>query len=401
MISLPQTGTTCSESIDKMNHVVLINDHPFKGGIGKYVFHLYNEFLEIQPEHYSFQLLLQNVPSHASLESWTGWDPKTCDSLDMSVQYRPSWAKQRGFGKIYQLTSLYYFPKKIPVNFSLYHISSQMMGNSVRYVSPTVITCHDIIALRVRSNYSELARYLRAKHIASLVNASGIIFISEHTKNDFLTQFDYKEENTSVIHHGVSDTFQPRDKEVCREELRLPLNRPIILHIGTEEARKNTETILRAIHTLRKQDPAVLLVRIGGQSSRSRKLIEKLGLEKNTLYIQNQSELSIAHFYNAADVFVFPSTYEGFGLPVLEAMKSGCPVIASNATSIPEITGDAAVLLNPRDVNGFTKSIETILDDASLQIQMSKKGIERAHQFNWRKTALKTLDVYWKILNTS
>ena len=383
-----------------MKRILVVNDHPVQGGIGKYVFHLYKELLNTQHEDYTFSLLFQNVPLKASLGGWSGWGPETSLTNTLSVQYRPWWAKQRGFGKIYQLASLYYFPRKIFKGFSLYHISSQMMGNSVRYVSPTVVTCHDVIPLRVKSNYSTLTRHLRARHISSLLQASRLIFISKHTKTDFLSQFDYKEESTHVIPHGASDAFQPRDKAACREGLKLSLERPIILHVGTEERRKNTETLLRIIHSLKKQDPAVLLIRIGGQSSRSRRLIQKLNIEDNILYVQNQSEEALAQFYNAADVFVFPSTYEGFGLPVLEALKSGCPVVASNATSIPEITGNAAILVHPRDTVGFANSIETVLNDTSLQIRMSEKGIEQARPFSWKKVAEKTLGMYQKILDT-
>ena len=109
-----------------MKRVLVVNDHPVQGGIGKYVFHLYKELLNTQHEDYTFSLLFQNVPLKASLGGWSGWGPETSLTNTLSVQYRPWWAKQRGFGKIYQLASLYYFPRKIFKDFS---------GASLNYVA--------------------------------------------------------------------------------------------------------------------------------------------------------------------------------------------------------------------------------------------------------------------------
>lgn len=178
------------------------------------------------------------------------------------------------------------------------------------------------------------------------------------------------------------------------------MNRPIVLYIGSEAPRKNIETLLSSIHRVKKQIPDILLVRVGTQKKRSRNLIEKLCLEKNILYFNNQLEEALAKFYNAADMFVFPSLYEGFGLPALEALKSGCPVVASNATSIPEITGDAAILHHPLDVDAFVDSIETLLSNKSMREEYRRKGIERAMHFSWEKTAHETLEIYRKILET-
>lgn len=282
----------------------------------------------------------------------------------------------------------------------MYHISSQMMGKSAAYVSPAVVTCHDLITFEVKSNHPRFTQYLRRKHLKALSQAAAVIFVSEHTKNDFLSQFDYEERNTAVIYHGASDIFHPRDRLLSREELGLPMGQPIILYVGTEAPRKNVETLLRTVYKIKKQAPDIILVRIGGQGRRSRELVAELGLEKHILYFRNLPEVKLAKFYNAADVFFFPSLYEGFGLPALEALKSGCSVVASNTTSIPEITGDAAILHHPLDVDAFVDSIETLLSNKSMREEYRRKGIERAMHFSWEKTAYKTLEIYRKILET-
>ena len=385
---------------NKLNTILLVNDHHCRSGIGKYIFSLYDELRQMPSEKYSYHLLLQNVPLKKSLQDWAGPNSSnhSLNDSNIIVQHRPSWAKQSGFGKIFQLTSLYYFPRRIPEGFSLYHISSQMMGNSAKYISPAVVTCHDLISIVLKSNQPKLAQYLRAKQIPGIRKAVVLIFISEFTKNNFLSLFDYKEENTTVIPHGVNEIFQPGDKISSRSSLGLPLDRPIILHVGSEEPRKNIKTLLYIIQKLKKQFPTILLVRIGAQSARSQRLIKKLCLEENVCYFQNQSESALAKFYNATDVFVFPSLFEGFGLPVLEALKSGCPVVASNAASLPEITGDAIKLLDPEDVDGFAQAVETILSNPTFQSQLVATGLERSKQFSWKKTAEKTLDVYRKVL---
>lgn len=317
-----------------------------------------------------------------------------------SVHYRPSWVKQSGFGQNYIIMSYYYYPPKIPAGFSLYHVASQMMGRSVHYVSPSIVTCHDVIAFRMTSNHPLLNRSLQKKHLRALTKADRIIFISKCTKDDFLSVFDYKEENTNVIYHAASDVFQPRNKRSCRAELGLPLDRPMVLYVGSEAPRKNIKTLLRSIYKVKKQAPEILLVRIGQQRKMSRILVEKLGLEENILYLKNLSEETLAKSYNAADVYVSPSLYEGFGLPILEALKSGCPVIASNVSSLPEITGGAAILHPPLDVDAFAGSIETMLDSQSVRDDYAARGILRAEQFTWQIAAQKTLNIYRQILGT-
>ncbi len=367
--------------------ILLVNDHQDRYGIGRYIFQVYDAFARMRPEDYSFELLMQNMGKCY-----------TANTSDTQVQYRHAWARQGGFGKHYDIMAYFYFPRKIPDGYSLYHISSQMMGRSAVFQSPVVVTCHDLISYKVKSNHPRLNQYLRRKQVAALTQATAIIFISQHTRDDFLSLFDYPGRNISVIPLAASDLYQPRDKITCRTELGLPLERPIILHVGAEAYRKNIPVLLRAVHSVKKQVPDILLIRIGPQRKRSRELVKKLRLEKNVLYLGKRTEQDLVKYYNAADLFVFPSIYEGFGLPAIEAMKSGCPLVASNATSIPEITGDAAILHHPEDVDAFADSILTILDSKSIREEYSRRGIERAKQFSWQNTARKTLDVYRSIL---
>lgn len=357
-------------------------------GIGKYTFQLYEKLCQEESDKFSFHLLMQNMKKTYS--------PST---INTTVQTRVLHPNSSGFSKKYDLMAYYYFPRKIPQGFSLYHISSQMMGKSTRYISPAVVTCHDIISFKCKSNHSFMSRYLRRKSLEAITKARFIIFNSNYTKNDFLNYFNYEEDKTSVVYLGASDIFQRRDKFQSRKKLNLPLDRPIVLNVGTEGHRKNIKTMIYSINKIKTNIPNILFIRLGRQRKLSRRLIEKLDLKENILYVKrNQSEERVAEFYNAADVFIFTSTYEGFGLPVLEALKSGCPVVASNASSIPEITGSAAILHNPLDVEAFATSIETIINNKNISDEYANKGIKQSKYFSWEITAKKTLQIYKCIL---
>ncbi len=374
--------------MSKHKKILIVNDHAANMGIGKYTFQLYEKLCQEESDKFSFHLLMQNMRKNYS--------PSTPNT---TVQHRLLSPKRSGFSKKYDLMAYYYFPQKIPQGFSLYHISSQMMGKSVQYVSPAVVTCHDIIPFKRKSSHSFISQHLRRKSLKAITRAKYIIFNSNYTKKEFLNHFNYNVEKTAVIHLGVSNIFQPRDKFQIRKKLNLPLNRPIVLHVGSEEHRKNVKTIIYSINKIKRQMPDILFIRLGRQRKQSRRLIEKLDLKENVFYVKrNQPEERVAEFYNAADVFAFPSTYEGFGLPVLEALKSGCPVVASSASSIPEITGDAAILHNPLDVEAFATSIETIINNKNISGEYAKKGIEQSKYFSWEITAKKTIQIYKRIL---
>jgi len=366
--------------------ILMVNDHHKKTGIGKYFFNLYQSLQQLSPQEFEFSRLDQNIKS-----SKQEAPPHNC-------QYRPFGLRGKTFGKTYDMLSWYYFPRRIPAGYDLYHISSQMMGKSVAHVSPAVITCHDIMPFQFFGNHNRFSEHYRKKQILAMQRASFIIFISEFTKSDFMKRFDYDEKRTDVIHHGIDSVFHPRNPEVCRRELGLPCNRPIVLHVGTEAPRKNPRTLLEAIKKVRQALPNILLIRIGGKRPETRSWVSELSLTENVAYYGNLEENQLAKYYNAADLFFFPSLYEGYGMPVLEAMKSGCPVVAADATSIPEVTGNAAILHPPRDIEGFALTILRLLNDSTARSDLSARGMKRATDFTWERAAERTLNVYKKLI---
>jgi glycosyltransferase involved in cell wall biosynthesis len=177
------------------------------------------------------------------------------------------------------------------------------------------------------------------------------------------------------------------------------MNSNIILHVGSEETRKNVPLLIKAFATLLRELPNTILIRMGLQeSSEVARIASTYDIAQKIKYLKiprNQLPL----LYSAADVFVFPSLYEGFGLPLVEAMACGCPIIASDATSIPEVVGKAGILFNPTDCPVLVKAIRDLLTDFELQADLAKRGLEQSEKFSWAVTANKTLDVYRDVLS--
>jgi glycosyltransferase involved in cell wall biosynthesis len=241
---------------------------------------------------------------------------------------------------------------------------------------------------------------MRRRHLRAVTAARGLIFSSDHTRREFLSLYPYPADRCAVVHLGVAPAFSGGDRASARAELGLPPDRPLLLlHVGSEERRKNVETLLAALARLARRRRDLLLVRVGGGSSRSRRLIRRLGLAAHVRYCSDLAEADLVRWYRAADAFVFPSLYEGFGLPVLEAMACGCPVVAAHRTSVPEITGEAALLVDePLDPEALAGGIERVLDDPALAAALAAAGPRRAAAFTWQRAAAGTLEVYRRIV---
>jgi glycosyltransferase involved in cell wall biosynthesis len=383
--------------VKQLPRVLLVNDHPAWGGIGRYTLELDRALAALDPPEVAVDLLLQNMPGRVDPAAWRR-TPTEGQSSGLTVQPRPRWAKPSGFGTAYLINSHLYFPRRIPAGYDLYHYSSQMMGASVRQARPAVVTVQDLIALRLGSNHPGLSTWLRRRHFGPLRQASGLVFASEYSRQDFLSTFDYPDDRTSVVHHAVAAGFAPRDRQASRNALQLAADRPILLHVGSDERRKDVTTLLEALPLLLRERPDLLLLRVGGASSRSRRVIARLGLERAVRYLPALSDAQLAACYSAADLFVFPSYYEGFGFPVLEAMKSGCPVVVARATSLPEIVGDAGVLFEPRDATALARSVGGLLDDPARRAALRALGIARAAEFTWERAARQTAAAYHRAL---
>lgn len=238
-----------------------------------------------------------------------------------------------------------------------------------------------------------------------LLHSDAVIAISEATKNDLIQLFGVDSDKITVIYPGMDHALfnranaedATRQSQVLR---RYGIEGQYLLYVGDSEWRKNLHRVLMA---LAKLDREIRLVLVGKRASGDVALqgwIRELGLEGRVVTLGFVPDEDLPPLYGAAEAFIFPSLYEGFGLPVIEAMACGCPVITSNVSSMPEIAGDAALLVDPTDVNQIALAIKKIMNGNGLKSALSEAGVKRAAFFSWEKSAKETLALIRTVAGT-
>ena len=230
-----------------------------------------------------------------------------------------------------------------------------------------------------------------------------IITVSAYSKMDIIKYFNVPEEKIKVIHLAAESMFRCLNKDIAWDYLKKKYNysTDYILYIGGFSPRKNVEGLMEAFKLVYKDLPGRYDLMLLGSSKDEhyelKKKAQSLGIGERVVFTGYVPYNHLPWFYNCAEVFVYPSFYEGFGLPPLEAMTCGTPVITSNVTSIPEIVGDAAITINPYNLDELSNSIYNVLTDMELKNLLIQKGFRRAYQFSWKKTAQETIKVYEEV----
>lgn len=289
------------------------------------------------------------------------------------------------------------------------HLPNQHLGRYGNFLSvPYVITVHDMIRFFDMDGEKTFicAPNRRDRHYLNLDfkgirKAMRIIAVSQSTKDDLIHCLDIPGERISVVYEGI-------DHRVFRPVRQRIYHHPYILFVGTEHPRKNFTTLLKAFSQL-KSEPRfkkLKLVKVGdagGQEtdfrSQTMGVVESLGLVDEVIFTDFIPETDLPTHYSGAEALVFPSLYEGFGFPVLEAMACACPVITSNTSSLPEVAGEAGIMVDPQNINSLAEAMSKVLTDGKLRNNMIRKGLEQAKGFSWEKTAEQTLEVYHKVEN--
>ena len=269
-------------------------------------------------------------------------------------------------------------------------------------VTPTVVTVHDLSFLRTPERFRFANRtYLSLLTGLSCQRARRVIAVSEHTKRDVMRVFGLPPEKVDVVYSGLDSQFMPppaAEIEAFRERHGLP--EKFILYLGTIEPRKNLSALIRAYA---KVHPAgVKLVCVGGRGWMYQDVfqtVEELRLSRDVIFPGFLPDDDLPFWYSAAQAFVYPSSYEGFGLPVIEAMACGVPTITTNASSLPEAAGDAALLVPPDDSAALANALAQLLGDKTLQAELAERGQRHAAKFTWEKAARETVEVYAKALH--
>jgi len=271
-----------------------------------------------------------------------------------------------------------------------------------------VVTIHDCIHLRFPQYLPNRLAYAYARGSLWMAThlSNRIVTVSEASKRDILEYFSVPEEKIDVIYNGIDERFgeEPPEDDVMRVRERYQLDDRFVLYAGNIKPHKNIERLIEAFYILRRGEfEHVKLIIIGDEVSKYaalRHAVHRHKLHKHVRFFGFVPHRTLAILYRLAAVFVFPSLYEGFGLPPLEAMASGTPVITSNVSSLPEVVGDAAVLIDPLRPEEIADAIERVLTDAELRDDLRRRGLERARHFSWERSVRRVREIYSEVLSS-
>jgi glycosyltransferase involved in cell wall biosynthesis len=261
-----------------------------------------------------------------------------------------------------------------------------------------VVTVHDVTFLILRDRYPQARRlYMEGVTRAAVRLAGAIITPSNAVRRDVIERLGVRDERVVAIPEAPAPHFAPVTDAArlaaAREKYGLPER--YVLSVGSREPGKNRPALLRAFARLPKRG---LALAIAGQPAwryeDEQRLVERLGLGERVRFLGYVPDADLPALYSGAEAFAFPSLYEGFGLPVLEAMACGTPVVTSDGSALAEVAGDAALLVDPRDTDALARALERLLADEALRAELRARGLERAGDFSWERAARETLAVY-------
>lgn len=354
-------------------------------GIGTYTYELIN-FLGKIPGYYYYVHMPQNInfPYYENIE--------IIDSKDNKKEN--FWDEVRNPNCISSL------------DIDLYHIPQNGIGMPNPKKCPYIITLHDIIPCKLPETVNPKFLKLFQKTMPPILEKSdGVITVSNFSKQDIVNTFNYPEDKVFVTPLASEKIYRPLDKLYSKKliEKNYGISDPFILYIGGLSHRKNIVRIIEAFELLKtKYNKNIKLVIAGKKDSNYefyKKEVQRFSLASHVVFPGFIPMEHMPYIYNASELFVYPSLYEGFGLPPIEAMACGVPVISSNITSMPEVLKNAAILINPKDSFMLCEKMYEVLSDNSLSNKLSKRGLCRANELTWEKTASLTLEAYKKVYN--
>jgi len=353
-------------------------------GIGRYTYEI-SKYLK--DENYFEMNYFYGYYSNQFIDDVTNNNVK---NLNILISKVPSLKKM--FRKIVYTFGRYYSP-----SYELYWQPNFIPIDGVK-AKKVVTSVHDFSFILHREFHpKERIEYFDKYFFKNIYQSSVIITGSEFSKKEIMDRLTFKEDAIKVIYHGINHNIFKIYNDI---NLSFDIPKKFILSVGSIEPRKNLLGLLNAYNLLKNSIKAQYkLILVGFKGWDNTQVMELIDANKENIhYLGFISDEELAKVYNLAECFVFPSFYEGFGLPPLEAMACATPVVASNATSIPEICADAAIYCNPYDINDIKEKIELVLGDVALQKNMIQKGLKRVAEFTWEKSANEHLKVFKEVL---
>lgn len=281
----------------------------------------------------------------------------------------------------------------------LYHVPQNGLGLPAEKRCKETVTIHDLIPYRFPETVGRgyLKEFL-TEMPRVLERSDGVITVSQCSKRDITAIFNYPEDRIRVIHEAPEPIYRPINGKMTKAFLaeKYGVYGDYILYIGGFGIRKNVKALINAFYLLKKEEHLPLQLVLPGKRNRDFDALDQLaaalGLEEDIIFPDYVPVNDLPYFYNGAMMMVYPSFYEGFGLPPLEAMACGTPVIAAKTSSLPEILGDAVVWCNPLDATDIAANIHRLYVSSALRRRLSQRGTEKAASYSWQKTAKETAD---------
>ena len=372
--------------------------HGLRRGVGQYVSQLVRHLPSLAPE-VEFLLFVDRPLPGLQI-------PEGCRQVLVGRPFTAESQSLSGLGS--KIRSYHWMNYSVPnalkrEQVDLFHATNFAMP--ARTSCPCVVTVHDLIYARAPGAFEPLyERYLKVTVPAAVRRARHVIVDSAATREDLLEFVAPDPARVSVVHLGVGDEYHVHEDthelDCAREQLGLP--RRFILHVGAIERRKRIEILLAAAAPLLNGglvDEVVLAGEEGHGAGNVRRTAADLGIQDRVRYLGYVPQDSLPVLYSLARVLSLASVYEGFGMPVLEAMACGTPVVTSDVSSLPEVAGDAALMVTPDDALGLRQALERLLTDSELRSEMVRRGLARVRGFSWGRAAAGHAAVYRQVLD--
>ncbi len=362
----------------------------FSGGIGVYTHQLLKNLNQIDKEndYYPIHYLKKNLDVYR----------QNNDTIIPKNRFVKSWGSNMLWR--YFTLPLHLNKSSLDVIHDPYELGAFSFGGSFK----KIITIHDLTPLLFPNLFKRIDVLFHRLLLKKTVNnADKIITVSYHTQKDLMTYLNVPEDKVKVIYNGKDARFQPlNNNEIGEVRMKYGLPDSFILSVGGLHPIKNIPRLLEAYCLSRRNGLEHKLVIVGMMMDKSSEIFQTLKvlkLEDNVIFTGKVPDDDLVGLYNAADLFIYPCLYAGFGLPPLEAMLTGTPVITSCNSSLLEVVGDAGLLIDPYNVKEIASAINLLIDDDDLRINLIKKGLKHSQNFNWNKTAHETLEIYNEVYN--